>query len=250
MLHQFLRVQASPSALAPEQFDGTILFLEDYNTPTINVWHDLQVLRLAGVFDRISGLLIGPTEGVKRMADSAPKSLREVVLDVVGNRDIPILGNVNCGHAGPNLPLPPRDPRRGGRGRSDDRPRGGGRRVAARRNAHMGLRESGMGSRDGSALSETGDIRCLFHPRRDRPSSRSSTDSRSTPRESLPIPIGVTGGTGVSAVPRPNVSLTWPAKPPHAKHQPSPTPYHDMPHSRCAPSPAASWRPGHRRVRR
>ena len=29
------------------------------------------------------------------------------------------------------------------------------------------------------------------------PSSRSSRDSRSTPRESLPIPIGVTGGTGV-----------------------------------------------------
>ena len=66
-------------------------------------------------------------------------------------------------------------------------------------------------------------------------SSMSSTDSRSTPRESLPIPIGVTGGTGVSDVPRPNVSLTWPAKPPHEKHQPSPTPYHAMPHftERC-----------------
>ena len=53
-------------------------------------------------------------------------------------------------------------------------------------------------------------------------SSRSSSDSRSTPRESFPIPIGATGGTGVSAVPRPNVSLTCPAKPPHEKHQPSP----------------------------
>src|SRR6266550_4277232 len=66
-------------------------------------------------------------------------------------------------------------------------------------------------------------------------SSRPSTDSSSTPRDSLPIPIGATGGTGVSAVPRPNVSLTWPAKPPHEKHQPSPTPYHAMPHftERC-----------------
>jgi len=49
-------------------------------------------------------------------------------------------------------------------------------------------------------------------------------------RRSLPIPIGATGGTGVSAVPRPNVTFTWPAKPPHEKHQPSPTPYHAMPH--------------------
>jgi muramoyltetrapeptide carboxypeptidase len=29
-----------------------------------------------------------------------------VVLDVVGERDLPIVANVNCGHAGPNVPLP------------------------------------------------------------------------------------------------------------------------------------------------
>src|SRR3954471_21391470 len=77
---------------------------------------------------------------------------------------------------------------------------------------------------------------CLIHDAACR-SSRASTDSRSTPRESLPIPIGVTGGTGVSDVPRPNVSLTCPAKPPHEKHQPSPTPYQAMPHLtlRCRP---------------
>jgi hypothetical protein len=39
------------------------------------------------------------------------------------------------------------------------------------------------------------------------------------------MPIGVTGGSGLSDVPCPKASLTWPAKPPHAKHQPSPTPY-------------------------
>jgi muramoyltetrapeptide carboxypeptidase len=105
MLNRLLRIQASPYALADERFDGAILFLEDYATPTINVWHDLQVLRLAGVFERIAGLVIGPTEAVQ-VADYAPKALREVVLDVVGERDIPILANVNCGHADPNVPLP------------------------------------------------------------------------------------------------------------------------------------------------
>jgi len=63
---------------------------------------------------------------------------------------------------------------------------------------------------------------CCIHDASWR-SSRSSNDASSTPREALPMPIGVTGGSGVSDVPRPNVTLTWPANPPHAKHQPSPT---------------------------
>ena len=105
MLHRFIRVQATPFALAPDRFDGAILFLEDYNLPSINVWHDLQVLRQHGVFDRIAGLLVGPTEGVS-ILEGTTQTLREVVLDVVGDRDIPIIGNVNNGHAGPNIPLP------------------------------------------------------------------------------------------------------------------------------------------------
>ena len=39
-------------------------------------------------------------------------------------------------------------------------------------------------------------------------SSRSSTDASSTPRVDLPIPIGVTGGSGLSSVPRMNISFT------------------------------------------
>ncbi len=105
LLHQFLRIQATPWAFTPERFDGAILFLEDLNVPTINVWNDLHVLRLSGILDRIAGLLIGPTETITVM-EEAPQSLRDVVLDVLGDRDIPIIGNVNLGHAGPNLPLP------------------------------------------------------------------------------------------------------------------------------------------------
>ncbi|MET7992036.1 hypothetical protein ABZU76_14115 [Amycolatopsis sp. NPDC005232] len=32
--------------------------------------------------------------------------LPEIVLDVLGDRHIPVLGNVEFGHAGPNLPMP------------------------------------------------------------------------------------------------------------------------------------------------
>lgn len=105
MQHRFLRIQASPFAFAPERFDGAILFVEDYSVPKINFWHDLHVLRLGGILDRIAGLIIGPTDGF--LADDyGPVTVREFVLDVVGDRDIPILANVNCGHSGPNIPLP------------------------------------------------------------------------------------------------------------------------------------------------
>ena len=105
MLNRLIKVQASPWALVPERFDGAILFLEDYNTPTINIWNDLQVLRLHGVFERIAGLIIGPVDGIS-ILEGTTQTLREVVDDVVGERDIPILANVNCGHSGPNVPLP------------------------------------------------------------------------------------------------------------------------------------------------
>jgi hypothetical protein len=39
-------------------------------------------------------------------------------------------------------------------------------------------------------------------------SSTSSTDVSSTPRVDLPIPIGVTGGSGLISVPRMNISFT------------------------------------------
>ena len=105
LLQRFLRIQATPWAFAPERFDGAILFLEDLNVPTLNVWNDLHVLRLSGILDRIAGLLIGPTETITVM-EEAPQSLRDVLRGVLGDRAIQVIGNVNLGHAGPNLPLP------------------------------------------------------------------------------------------------------------------------------------------------
>lgn len=37
--------------------------------------------------------------------DGSP-TLSEIVLDVLGDRDIPALGHVEFGHAAPNLPMP------------------------------------------------------------------------------------------------------------------------------------------------
>ncbi len=105
MLNRLVRVQSTSYALTPEHFDGTILFWEEAFTSTSVVWNDLHVLRHAGVLDRIAGMIVGvpfevdPTEG-------GPDTLREIVLDVLGERDIPVLGNVDVGHDPPNLPMP------------------------------------------------------------------------------------------------------------------------------------------------
>ena len=105
MLNRLVRVQSTSYALTPDHFDGAILFWEEAFTSTSVVWNDLHVLRHAGVLDRIAGMIVGapfevePTEG-------GPDTLREMVLDVLGERDIPVLGNVDVGHDPPNLPMP------------------------------------------------------------------------------------------------------------------------------------------------
>ena len=105
MLNRLVRVQATSSALSPERFDGAILFWEEAFTSTSVVWNDLHVLRQAGVLDRISGMVVGRPFEVES-TPPGPGSLRDVVMEVVGDRDIPVLGDVDIGHAGPNLPMP------------------------------------------------------------------------------------------------------------------------------------------------
>jgi muramoyltetrapeptide carboxypeptidase len=105
LLNRLIMIQATPFAFAPERFDGAILFLEELMTSFAAVWNNLHVLRYTGVFDRIAGLVVGsawevaPTPG-------GPETLRELVLDVLGDRDIPVLGNVDVGHNPPNIPMP------------------------------------------------------------------------------------------------------------------------------------------------
>jgi muramoyltetrapeptide carboxypeptidase len=105
LLNRLVRLQATPYALGLDQFEGAILFWEDLNVNFAAVWNDLHVLRYAGVLDRIAGMIVGPT-GTIEPVEGGPDTLREIVLDVLGERDIPVLGNVDIGHDPPNIPLP------------------------------------------------------------------------------------------------------------------------------------------------
>jgi muramoyltetrapeptide carboxypeptidase len=105
MLNRLVRVQSTSYALSPEHFDGAVLFWEEAFTSTSVVWNDLHVLRHAGVLDRIAGMVVGAPFEVES-TEGGPDTLREIVLDVLGERDVPVLGNVDVGHDPPNLPMP------------------------------------------------------------------------------------------------------------------------------------------------
>jgi muramoyltetrapeptide carboxypeptidase len=107
VLNRVMRVQATRYALPLERYDGAILFWEEMGGYASWVWSDLQVLRHCGILDRIAGMVVGIPHAIDGLdAPDASPTLAEIVLDVLGDRDIPVLGNVEFGHAGPNLPMP------------------------------------------------------------------------------------------------------------------------------------------------
>jgi muramoyltetrapeptide carboxypeptidase len=107
VINRIALAQATPFALPLEWFDGAVLFWEEMGGLASYVWSYLQVLRHSGILDRISGMVVGIPHAITGLEtpDASP-SLAEIVLDVLGDRDVPVLGNVEVGHAGPNLPMP------------------------------------------------------------------------------------------------------------------------------------------------
>ncbi|WP_205706657.1 LD-carboxypeptidase [Kineococcus vitellinus] len=107
VINRIALVQATQYALPLERFSGAVLFWEEMGGLASYVWSYLHVLRHAGILDRISGMVVGVPHAIEGLAEPDPSpSLREIVLDVLGDRDIPVLGGVEFGHAGPNLPMP------------------------------------------------------------------------------------------------------------------------------------------------
>ena len=61
-----------------------------------------------GIFERISGMLIGKIQYLKPLRDKeiiAP-SVKEMVLDVLKDYQFPIMANMDFGHYTVNIPMP------------------------------------------------------------------------------------------------------------------------------------------------
>ncbi|MEI5905981.1 S66 peptidase family protein [Bacillus spongiae] len=83
---------------------GAILFLEDTSKNMALEERLLSMLKVNGVFDDIAGLIIGKHEHFNDL--KSPFSLDELLLEVIGDTNIPILSNVDIGHTFPSHVFP------------------------------------------------------------------------------------------------------------------------------------------------
>jgi len=81
--------------------DGLIVYLEACDESALSICRYLHGMRLAGFFDRANAVLIGRTNA----PDSPTMTQQEAVLDALGGLGIPIIGDVECGHVQPFMPI-------------------------------------------------------------------------------------------------------------------------------------------------
>lgn len=92
----------------PAEIDlaGGILLLEDINEPPYRVDRMLAQLTQAGVFDRVSGVLLGHFTDCVADHPQHSLTLDEVFADYLEPLSIPILAGVPAGHERDNITLP------------------------------------------------------------------------------------------------------------------------------------------------
>lgn len=86
------------------QLDGALLILEEVFVPWVHVDAALTHLRLAGVFERIAGLLVAvPVDSARE--DAPDESYDELILRCVGGK-FPVVTGAAFGHTETKFPLP------------------------------------------------------------------------------------------------------------------------------------------------
>lgn len=83
--------------------DGDILVIEDIAEPIYKVERILYQLKLAGVFSRISGLVVG--QFTEYRPDKNYSDMYDMIRDAVAGYDFPVAFNFPIGHVDRNLPV-------------------------------------------------------------------------------------------------------------------------------------------------
>ncbi len=86
--------------------DGVILFLEDINEYLYSFERMLMHMKIAGMFDKIAGLVFGELKDLKEEDIPFGKSSDEIIMDICGELEIPIVSNYPCGHGKYQATLP------------------------------------------------------------------------------------------------------------------------------------------------
>ena len=86
--------------------EGAILLLEDVDEEPYRLDRMLNQLRLSGVLEGLSGLILGQFRSCFREGTSWPRTLAEMVSDLAGASNIPILSGIPYGHFSRRLVVP------------------------------------------------------------------------------------------------------------------------------------------------
>lgn len=86
--------------------DGVILFLEDLDEYLYSFERMLVQIRTAGMLNNIAGLIIGELHEFKDQDVAFERNTDEIVMDICGDLNIPIVSNFPCGHGTYQATLP------------------------------------------------------------------------------------------------------------------------------------------------
>lgn len=92
------------SRYMPEIMEGDILLLEDVAKNASITERSFSLLKLNGVFDRVKGIILGKHDGFDD--EGTGRKPYEILLEVLGHTNIPILSEFDCSHTEPHFTLP------------------------------------------------------------------------------------------------------------------------------------------------
>ena len=78
--------------------NGSILFLEDIDEYLYSFERMLVQMRNARMFDNIKGLIFGELKDMKDQEIKFGRNTDQIILDICGDLNIPIISNFPCGH--------------------------------------------------------------------------------------------------------------------------------------------------------
>jgi len=88
----------------PKIKEGDILFIEDSLKDACTIERSFSLLKLAGVFDKIGGIILGKHE--KFDDNGTGRKPYEILLEVLGDCKVPLLAEFDCCHTHPMFTMP------------------------------------------------------------------------------------------------------------------------------------------------
>jgi muramoyltetrapeptide carboxypeptidase LdcA involved in peptidoglycan recycling len=88
----------------PEIKGGDILLIEDSLKSAATIERGFSLLKISGVLDRVGGILLGKHELFDDQGTG--RKPYEILMEVLGDREIPILADFDCCHTHPMITMP------------------------------------------------------------------------------------------------------------------------------------------------